>query len=53
MVSTARTSFMDEDADIVPEELYSGAWSCGTSEGSRIWCNKTDTMGIVMASMAL
>lgn len=53
MVSAARTSFMDEEADARDEERYSGAFSCGTSEGSRIWCNRTDTMGIVMAGMAL
>lgn len=53
MVSTARTSFMDEEADPGPESRYSGSWSCGTSEGSRIWCNRTDTMGIIMAAMAL
>lgn len=53
MVSTARSSFMDEEADPGPESRYSGSFSCGTSEGSRIWCNRTDTMGIIMAAMAL
>lgn len=57
MVSTARTSFMDEETERGgdADEPYSeGApFSCGTSEGSRIWCNRTDTMGIIMAAMAL
>lgn len=48
-----------DDDDPAPEldEAYSAApssaFSCGTSEGSRIWCNRSDTMGIVMATMAL
>ncbi len=61
MVATPRTSFMDdhEDGDDhgpdldPPYSAPSSAFSCGTSEGSRIWCNRSDTMGIVMATMAL
>ncbi|CAM9139849.1 unnamed protein product [Scytosiphon promiscuus] len=60
MVPTPRTSFMDDhdDEDDPGHHEESGfspqsAFSCGTSEGSRIWCNRTDTMGVVMATMAL
>lgn len=60
MVPTPRTSFMhdhedEDDPGHHEESSYSSpsAFSCGTSEGSRIWCNRTDTMGVVMATMAL
>lgn len=52
-MSNPRTSFMDEESDAVAEDEYEGTWSCGTSDGSRIWCNRTDTMGIIMACLAL
>lgn len=44
---------MDDDPEPAVEDIYEGTWSCGTSEGSRIWCNRTDTMGIIMAALAL
>lgn len=56
MVPTPRTAFIhsDDDEDPEPEEdTRCSRFSCGTSEGSRIWCNRTDTMGIIMATMAL
>ena len=60
MAPTPRTSFLGdhEDDDPGPEldpgySEPSSAFSCGTSEGSRIWCNRSDTMGVVMATMAL
>lgn len=60
MAPTARTSFLDDHEDDHPgaelDAAYSApssAFSCGTSEGSRIWCNRSDTMGVVMATMAL
>lgn len=62
MVPTPRTAFIhnDDEEDPEPEggdtscsSSSSSAFSCGTSEGSRIWCNRTDTMGIIMATMAL
>lgn len=59
MAPTPRTSFMDDhDHDHAGREGHdysspSSAFSCGTSEGSRIWCNRTDTMGVIMATMAL
>lgn len=60
MAPTPRTSFMGDhdDDDPGPEmdaaySAPSSAFSCGTSEGSRIWCNRSDTMGVVMATMAL
>lgn len=57
MVPTPRTAFIhsDDDEDPEPDEDTGccSRFSCGTSEGSRIWCNRTDTMGIIMATMAL
>lgn len=60
MAPTPRTAFIHSDDEEEPELeekkqccSSSSSFSCGTSEGSRIWCNRTDTMGIVMATMAL